>query len=50
MLHLSQGPAVKESQKWIQKLVNEKPEILCAFSTERVTHVFFETGDFSNIL
>ena len=46
MPHISQGPAVKESQKF----VNEKPEILCAFSTERVTHVFFETGDFSNIL
>ena len=28
MPRISQGPAVKGSQKWIQKLVNEKPEML----------------------
>jgi hypothetical protein len=28
MPRISQGPAVKGSQKWIQKLVNEKPDLL----------------------
>ena len=28
MLHIQQGPAVKGSQKWIQKLINEKPDLL----------------------
>jgi len=28
MPRIEQGPAVKGSQKWIQKLVNEKPDIL----------------------
>ncbi len=28
MPRISQGPAVKGSQKWIQRLVNEKPDFL----------------------
>lgn len=28
MPRISQGPALKGSQKWIQKLVNEKPDVL----------------------
>jgi len=81
MPRISQGPSLKGSQKWIQKLVNEKPEMLnslirtqpdnlgplliiedgkygvrglclsgSAFSTERVTQVFLETGGISKIV
>ncbi len=28
MPRIQQGPGVKGSQKWIQKLVNEKPDLL----------------------
>jgi len=28
MTRIPQGPGVKASQKWIQKLVNEKPDLL----------------------
>jgi len=28
MPRIEQGPGVKGSQKWIQKLVNEKPDLL----------------------
>ena len=32
MSRFPQGPAVKGSQKWIQKLVNERPDLLTSFT------------------
>ena len=32
MARISQGPGVKGSQKWIQKLVNERPDLLTSFT------------------
>jgi len=36
MTRISQGPVVKGSQKWIQKLVNEKPDILNPLIREQI--------------
>jgi len=36
MPSISQGPAVKGSQRWIQKLVNEKPNLLTSLIRTRL--------------
>ena len=36
MPRIQQGPGVKGSQKWIQKLVNEKPDILNSLIREQI--------------
>ena len=53
MPRISQGPGVKGSQKWIQKLVNERPDLLTSFTrtqldlpdTEKITWLSPIAGD-----